>query len=103
MKTTQTISAINPIKATLLMAFGIALMMVLMPSAYAYGLDTVNEFMENIKSVLSGVALLTVTVAIMWAGFKFLFRDADFMEVGKIVIAGLLIGGATELSTYLVG
>lgn len=71
--------------------------------AYAAGgLSKVNDFMDNIASILSGAAIITVTVAIMWAGYKFLFTQATPMEVGKIVIAGLLIGGAAEIASYIV-
>ena len=44
-----------------------------------------------------------VTIAIMWAGYKFLFKHADIAEVGKILAGGLLIGGAAELARYIVG
>ncbi|EJG1885574.1 type IV secretion protein A [Vibrio parahaemolyticus] len=71
--------------------------------AHAEGLDKVNDFMDNIAAILSGAAVITVTVAIMWAGYKFLFTNATAAEVMKIVIAGLLIGGAAEISSYLVG
>lgn len=70
--------------------------------AHAGGLDKVNNFMDNIAGILSGAAIITVTVAIMWAGYKFLFTQANVMEVGKIVIAGLLIGGAAEIASYIV-
>lgn len=85
---------------------GIALMAVLlmMPEfAHAAGLDKVNEFMENIAGILRGASVVTVTVAVMWAGYKFLFMNATVMEVMKIVIAGLLIGGAAEIARYIVG
>lgn len=72
--------------------------------AYASGgLDKVNDFMDNIAGILRGASVITVTVAVMWAGYKFLFTQASVMEVGKIVIAGLLIGGAAEIARYIVG
>ncbi len=67
------------------------------------GLDKVNDFMDNIAGILRGASVITVTVAVMWAGYKFLFTTANVMEVGKIVIAGLLIGGAAEIARYIVG
>ncbi|EKF9136187.1 TrbC/VirB2 family protein [Vibrio cholerae] len=72
-------------------------------TAYAAGgLNKVNNFMDNIAGILRGASVITVTVAIMWAGYKLLFTQASVMEVGKIVIAGLLIGGAAEIARYLV-
>lgn len=69
--------------------------------ALAQGLDKVNTFMENVLAVLRGISITTVTIAIMWAGYKFLFKHADIAEIGKILGGGLLIGGAAELARYL--
>ena len=65
------------------------------------GLDKVNTFMDNVLTVLRGVSLTVVTIAIMWAGYKYLFKHADLAEAGKILAGGLLIGGAAELAAYL--
>ncbi len=65
------------------------------------GLDKVNTFMDNVVAILRGASIAVVTAAIMWAGYKFLFKHADIAEVGKIVLGGLLIGGAAELARYL--
>lgn len=67
------------------------------------GLDRVNTFMDNVLSILRGVSITTVTIAIMWAGYKYLFKHADVAEVGKILAGGLLIGGAAELAIFLLG
>ncbi|EIK4811101.1 type IV secretion protein A [Vibrio parahaemolyticus] len=81
-----------------------ALCLVMPDMAHASGgLAKVNDFMDNIAGILRGAAIITVTVAVMWAGYKFLFTNANAMEVGKIVIAGLLIGGAAEIASYIVG
>ena len=85
---------------------GLALMafFLMMPEfAHAAGLDKVNTFMENVAAILRGAAVVTVTVAVMWAGYKFLFMNATVMEVMNIVIAGLLIGGGAEIARYIVG
>ncbi|KAB7692129.1 MULTISPECIES: TrbC/VirB2 family protein [Plesiomonas] len=71
--------------------------------AYAGGLDKVNNFMENIADILRGASVISVTVAVMISGYKLLFTQATIMEVGKILIAGLLIGGAAEIARYIVG
>ena len=65
------------------------------------GLDKVNVFVENVLIILRGISIGVVTVAIMWAGYKFLFTRADIAEAGKILAGGLLIGGAAELAGYL--
>lgn len=71
------------------------------PAFAAGGLDKVDSFAENVLSVLRGVSITVVTIAIMWAGYKFLFKHADAMECAKILAGGLMIGGAAELAAYL--
>ncbi len=70
--------------------------------AYAEGITKVNDFLDNLASVLRGASIISVTVAIMWAGYKFLFTRSDIMEIGKIVGGGMLIGAASEIGRYLV-
>lgn len=76
-----------------------------MYSAMAYassgGLTQVDDFMEKIRQILWDASIPIVTVAIMWAGYKFLFKHADFVECAKIVAGGLLIGSASAIASYL--
>lgn len=69
----------------------------------AGGLDKVNAFMENVKEILSGAAIVTVTVAVMVVGYKVIFTQWDARECGKILMGGLFIGGGAEIASYLVG
>ncbi|MEC6817172.1 TrbC/VirB2 family protein [Photobacterium toruni] len=69
----------------------------------AGGLDKINGFMENLKGILSGAAIVTVTVAVMWVGYKVVFTEWDARECGKILMGGLFIGGGAEIAGYLVG
>lgn len=71
--------------------------------AQSGGIDKVNTFMENVLNVLRGASIAVVTIAIIWAGYKFLFKHADIGEVGKILGGGLLIGSAAELARFLLG
>lgn len=81
---------------------GLALL-VIEPAFAQGGLDKVNTFMDNVLGVLRGASIAVVTVAIMWAGYMFLFKKADITDCGKILAGGLLIGGAAELASYLLG
>lgn len=95
--------AIAP-KALSIMAVVACLALMAAEPAFAQGgLDKVNTFVENVLVVLRGISIGVVTIAIMWAGYKFLFKHADMAEAGKILAGGLLIGGAAELAGYLLG
>jgi type IV secretory pathway VirB2 component (pilin) len=67
------------------------------------GLDKVNSFLEKILTVLHGISITIVTIAIIWSGYKFLFKNADIRACATILGGGLLIGGATEIAGYLLG
>ena len=67
------------------------------------GLDKVNSFMDNVLGILRGVSIAVVTIAIIWAGYKFLFKHADMGECAKILGGGLLIGSASEIARYMLG
>lgn len=69
--------------------------------AYAQGVEKVNTFIENVLLILRTISIGVVTIAVMWAGYKYLFKHADLGEVGKILAGGLLIGGAAELANFL--
>ncbi len=78
-----------------------ALCMVAMP-AMAQGLGSVNTFMSTVITLLKGAGVLIVTIAIMWCGYKMIFKGASFSEVAMIFVGGLLIGGAATIAAYLV-
>ena len=82
-----------------LLALGLALFPEL---AHAGGLNKIDDFMENLASILRNASIVTVTVAVMWVGYKFLFTAYDIKELGKILMGALLIGGGTEIARYFV-
>lgn len=71
------------------------------PALAQGGLARVDTFVENVLQVLRGVSIGVVTIAIIWAGYKFLFKHADMAECAKILAGGLLIGGAAEIAGFL--
>lgn len=97
----------KPMKLASFLAAVMCLSLLAVDPAFAQaaggGLQKVNTFMDNVLTVLRGVSITVVTIAIIWAGYKFLFKHADLGEVGKILGGGLLIGGAAELAGFLLG
>jgi len=97
-----TIKTSSNAKTLSIMAVVACLALMAVEPAFAQGgLDKVNTFVQNVLVVLRGISIGVVTIAIMWAGYKFLFKHADMAECGKILAGGLLIGGAAELAAYL--
>jgi type IV secretory pathway VirB2 component (pilin) len=86
-----------------LLVAGVALMVAEPALAQTGGLQKVDDFLEQVLSILRGASVAVVTIAIIWAGYKFLFKHADIAECGKILGGGLLIGGAAEIARFLLG
>lgn len=61
----------------------------------------VNSVMANVQTVLVSVAVTLFTVAIMWAGFKMAFQQAQWSEISNLVIGGILVGGAAGIASWL--
>ena len=96
-----TIRSNNTSKAVSAIVILLSLALVTAEPAFAQGLEKVNTFVQSVLVILRAISIGVVTIAIMWAGYKFLFKHAEIAEVGKILAGGLLIGGAAELAAYL--
>ncbi|MBY0365135.1 MAG: TrbC/VirB2 family protein [Burkholderiaceae bacterium] len=84
-----------------LMQAGVALLALAASPAFAQ-ISKVNTVMSNVQTVLVGVAVTVVTVAIMWAGFKMIFQHAKWTEISNIVIGSIFIGGAAGIAAWLI-
>ena len=91
-------SASHTLKVARLVAVALAI-----ASAPAFAQITkVNDVMTNIEAILSGVAVVTFTIALIWAGFKMAFQHAKWSEISNIVIGGILVGGASGIASWLI-
>jgi type IV secretion system protein VirB2 len=97
MKTQQSKFNLNALFARVF----IALMLVQSSSAFAQ-ISKVNTVMDNVKGVMTGVAVTVFTLALMWAGFKMAFQHAKWSEVSNIVIGGIFVGGAAGIAGWLI-
>ena len=91
-------------RATLMNAASFLLVLAVMLEAHpAWAqISKVNQVMTNVQTVLVGVAVTLFTVAIMWAGFKMAFQQAQWSEISNVVIGGILVGGAAGIAAWLV-
>lgn len=66
-------------------------------------LDKVATTMTTIQVMLVSISVITLTIAIMWAGYKMIFDHARWTDISNILIGGILIGGATSIAAWLAG
>lgn len=66
-------------------------------------LEKVNDIMTKISTALEAAAVVTVTVAVFWSGYKIVFGGQTFREVAPILIGGIIIGAAAQIASMVVG
>lgn len=66
-------------------------------------LEKVNTTLTTIMTMLVGIAIIIITIAVMWAGYKMVFQHSRWSEISNIVIGGILIGAAPAIAGWLAG
>ena len=69
----------------------------------AAGLGGANDMLIKVQEWLSSLALVVVTIAFLWIGYKMLVDRTPFSEVSRIFIGAIIIGAASELASLLIG
>ena len=72
-------------------------------SCAAEGFSRANTIGEKIATGLHGLAAITITIAVIWVGYKTLWIGDSLKSCGYIIIGGILIGGSSEIGALLVG
>lgn len=87
-------AAVNPVSLGVLMVFSA-------PQAFADGFTRANTVMEKVSTGLHGLAAITITVAVIWVGYKTLWKGESLSQCAYIIIGGILIGGGSEIGALL--
>ncbi|MGK3372592.1 TrbC/VirB2 family protein [Citrobacter youngae] len=69
--------------------------------AFADGFTSANTVMEKVSTGLHGLAAITITVAVIWVGYKTLWKGESLSQCAYIIIGGILIGGGSEIGALL--
>ncbi|HFJ0578163.1 TPA: TrbC/VirB2 family protein [Shigella sonnei] len=77
------------------------LVSVVSPVFAADGFRRANTIMEKVSNGLHGLAAVTITVAVIWIGYKTLWKGESLSQCGYIIIGGILIGGGSEIGALL--
>ena len=72
------------------------------PLAMASGFSRANSLMAKISSGLHGLAAITLTVAVVWVGYKLLWNGQSLKECGNIIIGAILIISGAEFAQLFI-
>ncbi len=65
------------------------------------GLAPGATLLTTVATWLKGIGVVTCTIALMIAGYKFLFQQARLQDVANIIIGGILIGSAAIIAALI--
>ncbi|KMG93363.1 hypothetical protein SM62_04593 [Klebsiella variicola] len=85
---------VSPVSACVLTVFSAI-------PAFADGFERANTVMEKVSTGLHGLAAITITVAVIWVGYKTLWKGESLSQCAYIIIGGILIGGGSEIGALL--
>lgn len=60
-----------------------------------------QKLMEKIEGGLRGLSLVSVTIAIIWVGYKVLFGGSTLRDCAPILIGAILLASAAEIAKLL--
>ncbi|HBQ6459369.1 TPA: TrbC/VirB2 family protein, partial [Klebsiella pneumoniae] len=70
--------------------------------ALADGFQRANTVMQKVALGLHGCAAITITVAVVWVGYKTLLNGQSLRDCVYIIIGSILIGGGSEFAALLI-
>ncbi|HGU5416757.1 TPA: TrbC/VirB2 family protein [Klebsiella pneumoniae] len=68
----------------------------------AFAFSKAETLLEKVKTGLSGLSLVTVTIACLWVGYKVLFGGSTIRECSPIIIGAIVIASAAEVASMMV-
>ncbi|WP_337049937.1 TrbC/VirB2 family protein [Serratia fonticola] len=69
--------------------------------ALADGFAKAETLLEKISTGLTGLAIVTITIATIWIGYKVLWDGKSIMDCKNIIIGGILIASGAEIAALL--
>jgi TrbC/VIRB2 family. len=76
---------------------------VLSSPAFADGFAKAETLLEKISTGLTGLAVITITIATIWVGYRVLWDGKSIMDCKNIIIGGILIASGAEIAALLMG
>jgi len=71
-------------------------------TAFCLELTDTKALLDNVQGALKALSAVTVTIAILWVGYKVLFGGQTLRECAPIIIGAILIAGASEIAGLLI-
>lgn len=67
---------------------------------FAEGFTKANDFLESLNTGLHVLTGATITLAVLWVGYKVLFDGNSIRDCKNVIIGAILIASASELGAW---
>lgn len=84
------------------LAFVTAMLLLSAHPAFAQISSTANTLLGNVNTWMLGIGGVIVTCALMFVGFRMVFRAAEWKDVAPVFWGGVLIGSAAAIGPQLI-
>lgn len=64
--------------------------------------EKANSALNKVQVFLLSIAGISLTIALMWVGFRMAFQSAQWKDVAPVFWGGIIIGSATSIASLLV-
>lgn len=104
-------SILHSQRTRLFMVMCIFLLAICLPSlamAFPAGADesacgTISGFAKTVQSLLNGISIVVVTIAVIFSGYQIAFAHKRIGDVAPVLIGAVLIGAAGQIAKMFLG
>ena len=69
-------------------------------TAMADGFTKAGTLLDKVSTGLLALSIVTVTIAVLWVGYKVLFDGKSLHDMRNVIIGAILIVGASGFGAY---
>lgn len=74
--------------------------LVLSSPTFAEGFTKANDFLESLNTGLHVLTGATITLAVLWVGYKVMFDANSIRDCKNVIIGAILVASASELGAW---
>lgn len=71
-------------------------------AAFADGFGKAKNLLTKIQNGLHGLALVIITVAFLWVGYRVMWLGDTVRDCSKVIIGAIIVASASEIAALLI-
>ena len=70
-------------------------------AAFADGFSKAKSLLTKLENGLHGLALLVITLAFLWVGYRVMWLGDTVRDCSKVIIGAIIVASAAEIAALL--